>query len=168
MIQSFAKTGWVGLLSISLCVQMAWAVPFNVCECAHAPNAVEAKGCRTCVASAALSPTSNQPALSLSSGCCCSMPIEWTGESGKTSAPQGGTATWTYPRCDCGLLSSLPVSQGMVPELTWSPSDAQPSMVLSAAPWSAWCLRGSPTFRANRSAGPPRQFSQATLCVWQI
>jgi hypothetical protein len=168
MMQSFAKIGWVGLLAISLCVQMAWAGPLRDCECVQFSGQTGPPSCLGCLSQATSKSGSTRSEASTSSNCCCSRSGLRKASGTAPASSQNGTNSWTHPGCDCELHQSLPFSQGRVPELTLSPSDLQPCMMLSETPCSAWCLRGSLNLRGCRSVGPPRQFSQATLCIWQI
>lgn len=168
MIQSFAKTGWVGLLSISLCLQMAWAVPVGVCECVQASDDSVTVACAACGSRAATLPKSARPATLSLSGCCCSISVPQTTEGGQPIDPEGDSDSWTHVGCDCGLHSPPPPSHCVMPKLTPSPRGQQPSIVDPEMPRPVPCLGGSISPLSTRSEGLPSHFPRTFLCVWLI
>ena len=168
MIQSFAKTGWVGLLSISLCLQMAWAGPFDRCECVQSSTQSGRPSCVGCQAQATPKPDSARFAVSTSSSCCCSPSGPRAAIGSEPASPESDTDSWTQPGCDCGLHSSLPATPGVTSKPTLSPRGPQHTMMPSAESWQLTRPSQSIRLISTRSNGPPRHFSQTLLCVWLI
>lgn len=168
MIQSLAKIGWVGLLSISLCLQMAWASPFRTCECAQPFTQSGSLSCAACVSKGTSKSGAVRFAASTSPRCCCSRSGLLTAAGAEPDSSTSQTNSWTHPDCDCGWHASLPASPGVVSKLILSPRGPQPSMMPSAARWQGDCLSESIRLLSTRSIGPPRHFSQTLLCVWLI
>lgn len=168
MIQSLAKIGWVGLLSISLCLQMAWAGPFDACPCVQSCNPSDSPTCTACVSQAAPEPSSTHFANTTDSSCCCSQSGLPTDAGPESISSKGKSNAWALPSCDCGLHSLPPSSPGVISELTLSPRGPQPSMLPSVASWQVTCSCESPRFVLTRVDASVRHFSQRLLCVWLI